>query len=49
MSFCSCPWLLNDDFNLIYRGEDKNNDMLNQCLMGQFRRFLNEACLREFI
>lgn len=41
------PWLLNGDFNLIYRAEDKNNDRLNRRLMGQFRCFLNEAALKE--
>jgi hypothetical protein len=24
------PWMINDDFNLIYRVEDKNNDKLNR-------------------
>jgi hypothetical protein len=46
-SFHFGPWLLNDDFNLIYHAEDKNNDRLNWCLMGQFHRFLNEARLKE--
>jgi hypothetical protein len=41
------PWLLNDDFDLIYRVEDKNNDRLNRRLMGQFRCFLNYAYLKE--
>lgn len=43
----SGPWLLNGDFNLIYRAQDKNNSRLNRRLMGQFRRFLNEAELDE--
>jgi endonuclease/exonuclease/phosphatase family metal-dependent hydrolase len=30
------PWLLMGDFNMIYRATDKNNDRLNQRLMGQF-------------
>jgi hypothetical protein len=33
--------------NLIYRAEDKNNNRVNYRLMGQFRRFLNDACLKE--
>jgi hypothetical protein len=36
-------WLLTDDFNMIYRVEDKNNDRLNRRPMGQFRSFLNTA------
>lgn len=43
----SGPWLLNGDFNLIYCAQDKNNNRLNRHLMGQFRRFLNEAELDE--
>lgn len=43
----SGPWLLNGDFNLIYRAQDKNNNRLNRRLLGQFRRFLNEAELDE--
>jgi hypothetical protein len=30
-----------------YRAEDKNNGNLNRRRMGQFRRFLNEAALKE--
>lgn len=41
------PWILNGDFNWIYRAQDKNNDRLNRRRMGQFRRFLNEASLKE--
>jgi hypothetical protein len=44
---CLGPWLLADDFNLIYSVEDKNNNKLNRCLMGQFRSFLNAATLKE--
>jgi hypothetical protein len=33
---CSGSWMLTGDFNLIYCTEDKNNNMLNRCLMGQF-------------
>jgi hypothetical protein len=32
---------------MIYRVEDKNNDHLDRRRMGQFRRFLNEALLKE--
>jgi exonuclease III len=41
------PWMLIGDFNKIYRACDKNNGRLNRRLMGQFRRFLNEALLKE--
>jgi hypothetical protein len=41
------PWLLADDFNMIYQVVDKNNSHLNCRLMGQFRRFLNESVLKE--
>jgi hypothetical protein len=40
---CVGAWLLTDDFNMIYRVEDKNNDRLNRRPMGQFRSFLNTA------
>jgi hypothetical protein len=40
-------WMINGDFNLIYHAEDKNNCRLNHRLMGQFRRFLNVAELKE--
>jgi hypothetical protein len=40
-------WLINGDFNLIYRAEDKNNSKLNWRLMGQFWHVLNEAQLME--
>jgi hypothetical protein len=32
---------------MIYRAEDKNNDCLDRRRMGQFRRFLEEAPLKE--
>lgn len=41
------PWLLNGDFNWIYRVQDKNNDRLNRRRMGQFCHFLNDAALKE--
>ena len=34
-------WLLQGDFNLIYRARDKNNRNLNLSLMRSFRRTLN--------
>jgi hypothetical protein len=40
-------WLLNGDFNMIYRAEDKSNNWLDRRRMGQFCRFLNEAVLKE--
>jgi hypothetical protein len=40
-------WLLCGDFNMIYMAEDKNNSRLDRRRMGQFRRFLNEAFLKE--
>jgi hypothetical protein len=40
-------WLINSDFNLIYRAEDKNNPMLNCRWMGQLRCILTEAQLKE--
>jgi hypothetical protein len=40
-------WMINMDFNLIYRAEDKNNTRLNRRLMGQFQQLLNEALLKE--
>jgi exonuclease III len=46
-SFCSGPWLLNGDFNLIYRVGDQNNARLNRHLMGQFHFFLNDARFKE--
>ncbi|OEL24169.1 hypothetical protein BAE44_0014812, partial [Dichanthelium oligosanthes] len=44
---CSVPWLIAGDFNMIYHAEDKNNNRINRRLMGQFRRFLNDASLKE--
>jgi endonuclease/exonuclease/phosphatase family metal-dependent hydrolase len=41
------PWLLNGDFNMIYRTCNKSNNHLNRRLMGQFRRFLEEAAMKE--
>jgi hypothetical protein len=36
------PWLLCDDFNLLYKSSDKSNSRLNRRLMGKFRRFLQD-------
>ena len=44
---CSGRWLVCGDFNLIYKAEDKNNNLLNRRMMGRFRRFLDEAELLE--
>ena len=44
---CSGPWFLCDDFNMIYRAHDKNNDRLDRCCMRRFRSFLNRAHLEE--
>lgn len=44
---CHGPWLLAGDFNLIYRVQDKNNTLLNRRRMGQFRRFIMQAELKE--
>jgi hypothetical protein len=46
-SLRSDPWLLADDFNMIYRAGDKNNSNLNRRRMSQFRRFINAASLKE--
>lgn len=40
-------WLLTGDFNMIYRAQDKNNNILNRQRIGQFRRFINDASLKE--
>jgi hypothetical protein len=41
------PWMVCGDFNMIYCEQDKNNDRLDRRRMGQFRRFLNTAALKE--
>jgi hypothetical protein len=41
------PWLLNGDFNMIYRADDKSNGWLDCRCMKQFRHFLNDAVLKE--
>jgi hypothetical protein len=44
---CMRPWVLAEDFNLIYKDEDKNNSNLNRAMMGRFRRALNDVVVKE--
>lgn len=41
------PWLINDDFNIIYEARDKNNLNLNKLIMGRFRAAIDSVGLRE--
>jgi hypothetical protein len=41
------PWLVIDDFNMIYEARDKSNNNLNRWLMGQFRNTLDRCELFE--
>ena len=41
------PWMLNDDFNMIYQARDKNNSNINRRMMGCFRRAIDLAGLKE--
>ncbi|XP_073360100.1 uncharacterized protein [Aegilops tauschii subsp. strangulata] len=41
------PWLINGDFNIIYEARDKSNQNLNRRIMGQFRRAIDTAGLKE--
>lgn len=42
------PWLINGDFNLIYKAEDKNNLNLNRRIIGKFRAMIDAAgCIRS--
>jgi hypothetical protein len=41
------PWVLCDDFNMIYRAADKSNGHLNRCLMGAFCRLVQDLELEE--
>jgi hypothetical protein len=34
------PWMIGDDFNLIYRVEDKNNTNYNRAMMAHFRHLI---------
>ncbi|WVZ78922.1 LOW QUALITY PROTEIN: hypothetical protein U9M48_026563 [Paspalum notatum var. saurae] len=45
--FCTGPWVIGGDFNMIYCAEDKNNENLNRAMMGRFRRFVNDHELKE--
>jgi hypothetical protein len=40
-------WLICGDFNLVYKAENKSNGRLNRCLMGKFRRLLQDLELSE--
>jgi hypothetical protein len=44
---CMGPWVLAEDFNLIYKDEDKNNSNLNRAMMGRFRRALDDVVVKE--
>lgn len=46
-ALCNGPWLVVGDFSLIYQAEDKNNTNLNRAMMGRFRRFLDDAEVKE--
>ncbi|XP_073360156.1 uncharacterized protein [Aegilops tauschii subsp. strangulata] len=41
------PWLITGYFNVIYEARDKSNLNLNRRIMGQFRRAIDSACLKE--
>ena len=41
------PWLINGDFNLIYKARDKNNHQLNRRVMGMFRGAIDIVGLKE--
>jgi hypothetical protein len=40
-------WLLIEDFNLIYRDQDKNNNKVNRSMMNRFKRALNYLEVKE--
>lgn len=44
---CAGPWLVAGDFNLIYKGEDKNNSNLNRAMMGRFQRWITDMAVAE--
>uniref|UniRef100_A0A453RC08 Uncharacterized protein n=1 Tax=Aegilops tauschii subsp. strangulata TaxID=200361 RepID=A0A453RC08_AEGTS len=46
-AYCHILSMLCDGFNLILRSEDKNTDNLNRCMMGKFRRLVNDLALKE--
>jgi hypothetical protein len=41
------PWIIAGDFNLIYRAEDKNNNIYNRAMMGRFRRMIDDLGLKD--
>lgn len=43
----TCPWLLAGDFNLLLEATNKNNLNINRRNMGRFRRFVDEAELKD--
>ncbi|KAJ1255933.1 hypothetical protein BS78_K130600 [Paspalum vaginatum] len=46
-ALCAGPWVIADDFNLIYQAANKNNNNLNRAMMGRFRCFLDNLELKE--
>lgn len=44
---CYGPWAIMGDFNLIYRLAGKNNDNIDQAIMGRFRKMLSDLELCE--
>lgn len=45
--FCSGPWMILGDFNMILRASEKNNTNLNRSTMGKFRTFVDNNELKE--
>lgn len=41
------PWMINDDFNMIYQERDKSNSNINRRMIGKFRRAIDLAGLKE--
>jgi hypothetical protein len=46
-ALCTGPWLVLEDFNLILREEEKNNNNLDRAMMGRFRKWANDLALNE--
>jgi exonuclease III len=46
-SACNGPWVLDGDFNLIFKDEDKNNANCNRAMMGRFKRLIDDLALKE--
>jgi hypothetical protein len=46
-SACNGPWVLAEDFNLIFKDEDKTNANCNRAMMERFRRLINDLALKE--